>query len=78
LVQLAAAPDEVQAEAAWATAQQKAPDLLAGKDAIILPAVINGASVWRVRLGGFASASAAQAFCALLTAKGAACTVAGS
>jgi hypothetical protein len=77
-VQLAATPDEGGAEAAWVAAQKQAPDLLAGKNPIILPAVINGQSVWRVRLSGFASAAAAQAFCAELTAKGAACTVAGS
>lgn len=78
LVQLAATPDEGSAEAVWAGLQKKAPDLLAGKNAIILPAVISGQSVWRVRLGGFASTDAAQAFCAQLVAKGAACTVAGS
>jgi hypothetical protein len=77
-VQLATTPDEGSAEAVWTGLQKKLPELLAGKDVIILPAVINGSSVWRVRLGGFASADAAQAFCAQLVAKGAACTVAGS
>ncbi len=77
-VQLAATADEGGAEAAWTTAQQKAPNLLSGKSPIILPAVVNGQSVWRVRLSGFTSADAAQAFCAQLTAKGAACVVAGS
>jgi hypothetical protein len=77
-VQLAATVDEGGAEAAWTVAQKNAPDLLAGKTPIILPAVINGKSVWRVRLSGFASAQAAQAFCAQLAAKGTECTVAGS
>ena len=77
-VQLAATADEGGAEAAWAAAQQKAPDVLVGKTPIILPAVINGSSVWRVRLSGFATEGEAQAFCAQLTAKGAACVVAGS
>jgi hypothetical protein len=75
-VQLAATADEGGAEAAWTEAQQKAPDLLAGKSPVILPAVINGQSVWRVRLPGFASAEEARAFCAQLTAKNIACTVA--
>jgi hypothetical protein len=75
-VQLAATPDEGGAEAAWTALQQKFPDLLAGKNAIILPAVIGGTSVWRVRLAGFPSAAAAQAFCAQLAAKGASCSVA--
>ena len=77
-VQLAATADEGGAEAAWTAAQRKAPDLLTGKSPIILPAVVNGQSVWRVRLSGFATAGDAQAFCAQLTAKGAACVVAGS
>jgi hypothetical protein len=77
-IQLAATADEGGAEAAWTAAQQKAPDLLAGKSPIILPAVVNGQSVWRVRLSGFATEDAAQAFCAQLTAKGATCIVAGS
>ena len=77
-VQLAATADEGGAEAAWNAAQKKAPDLLAGKSPVILPAVVNGQSVWRVRLSGFATSADAQAFCAQLTAKGAACLVAGS
>ena len=77
-MQLAATPDEGGAEAAWDAARRQAPDLLAGKNAIILPAVINGASVWRVRLAGFPSVAAAQALCAQLTAKSVACTVPGS
>jgi SPOR domain len=77
-VQLAATVDEGGAEAAWTAAQKKAPDVLVGKNPIILPAVINGQSVWRVRLSGFSSSADALAFCAQLTAKGTACTVAGS
>lgn len=77
-VQLAATSDEGGAESAWADAQKKAPNLLAGKTPVILPAVVSGQSVWRVRLSGFATAADAAAFCAQLTAKGAACIVAGS
>jgi hypothetical protein len=39
--------------------------------------VVNGQSVWLLQLGGFATPAAAQAFCATLTAKGAACMVPG-
>ena len=75
-VQLAATPDEGGAEAAWAALQKQAPALLGSKTPIILPAVINGASVWRVRLSGFPTAAAAAAFCAQLTTTGASCAVA--
>lgn len=75
-VQLAATPDEGSAEAAWLALQKKLPDLLGGKTPVILPAVVNGQSIWRLRLAGFANTAAAQAFCAQLSAKGAACTVA--
>jgi hypothetical protein len=77
-VQLAAVVDEGKAEAAWLQAQKKAPDLLGGKTPVILPAVVNGQSVWRVRLAGFASADEAKALCAALAAKGVACLVPGS
>jgi len=74
-VQIAATPDEGGAESAWAKARTAAPTLLAGKTPFILPDVVNGQSVWRVRLGGFSSADAASAFCAQLIATGAGCTV---
>lgn len=77
-VQLAAVVDEGKAEAAWLQVQKKAPDLLGGKTPVILPAVVNGQSVWRVRLAGFASADEAKALCAALAAKGVACLVPGS
>jgi hypothetical protein len=74
-VQLAAVVDEGKAEAAWLDAQKKAPDLLGGKTPVILPAVVNGQSVWRVRLAGFASMDDAKALCTALAAKGVACLV---
>ncbi|HQT47656.1 MAG TPA: SPOR domain-containing protein [Acidocella sp.] len=74
-VQLAATGDEPGAEAEWGALQRKMPRLFAGRTPEILPAVVNGQSVWRLRLGGFADAAAAQAFCASVTAKGGACRV---
>ena len=75
-VQLAALPDEPSAAATWTDLQKKYPDLLAGKKPVIIPAVVNGQSVWRLRISGFPSAQAAKAFCGELTAKGAQCAVA--
>ncbi|MBB5371816.1 SPOR domain-containing protein [Acidocella aromatica] len=75
-VQLAATPDEPSAAATWASLQRKYPDLLGNKKPVIIPAVVNGKSVWRLRVSGFASADEAKSFCAQLTAKGAQCAVA--
>lgn len=75
-VQLAATSDEEGALSVWAKLQQQFPDLLKGRTPEIIPAIVGGKSVWRLRLGGFSSVSAAQGFCAKLTNGGAACTVA--
>ena len=75
-VQLAATSDEDGVLAVWVQLQQKFPDVLKGRQPEIIPAIVNGQSIWRLRLGGFASVDAAKAFCDSLTAKGAACTVA--
>jgi hypothetical protein len=75
-VQLAATPNEPGAEAAWTALQARLPGLLGGKTPEILPAVVDGQSIWRLRLGGFTSQDDAKAFCASVIAKGAACTVA--
>lgn len=75
VAQLAAMADEPDALAEWNRLKAKLPDALAGKSPEIVPAVVNGHSVWLLQLGGFASPSAARAFCATLTAKGAACVV---
>ncbi len=75
-VQLAATPDAPGAQSEWNRLKAKMPDLLGGRSPEIVPAVVDGQSIWRLRLGGFASQAAAQAFCAEIVAKGAACTVA--
>jgi len=75
-VQLAATPDEPSAASTWSSLQKKYPDLLADKKPVIIPAVVNGQSVWRLRISGFPSAEAAKSFCDQLTAKGAQCAVA--
>ncbi|MDE1895592.1 MAG: SPOR domain-containing protein [Rhodospirillales bacterium] len=75
-VQLAATSDEDGVLAVWVQLQQKFPDLLKGRQPEIIPAIVNGQSVWRLRVGGFASPDAAKSFCDDLSSKGAACTVA--
>jgi hypothetical protein len=74
-VQLAAAADEAGAMRVWAGLAAKMPAAFGDRQPEILPDVVNGNSVWRLRLGGFADVDAAKAFCAKLVAKGAVCTV---
>lgn len=76
VVQLAATNSEDGVLSVWVQLQQKFPDLLKGRQPEIIPAIVNGQSVWRLRIGGFASPDAAKSFCDLLTSKGAACAVA--
>ncbi|OYV44141.1 MAG: hypothetical protein B7Z75_05400 [Acidocella sp. 20-57-95] len=76
-VQLAATADSAGAHQVWAHLNAKYPTLLAGKKPVFVPAIVNGNNIWRLRVGGFADQQAARDFCAQLTAKGAACTVAG-
>jgi hypothetical protein len=75
-IQLAATSSEDGVLAVWVKLQQKFPDLMKGRQPEIIPAIVNGQSVWRLRIGGFASAGAAKSFCDALSSKGAACTVA--
>ena len=75
-VQLAATGSEAGAHAVWNALKLKMPDLLGRRDPEIVPAVVGGQTVWRLRLNGFADLDAARAFCAAIHAQGAACTVA--
>ncbi len=75
-VQLAATSSEDGALSVWTKLEQQFPDQLKGRSPEIIPAIVNGQGVWRLRLGGFASADAAKSFCDALTSQGAACTVA--
>jgi hypothetical protein len=78
MVQLAVTPDETGAQQVWTHLQARLPSLFANKSPDIVPAVVNGHSQWRLRLGGFSSAADAQDFCNKVLQKGAACRVAGS
>lgn len=75
-VQLAATGTEAAAHRLWATLAQQQPKLLAGHSPLFIPVTVNGKSVWRLRLPGFADQASAAAFCAGLGAQGVACTVA--
>ncbi len=75
-VQLASIGSQPGAQEIWSVLQQKMPDLLGHRSADIVPAVVNGQTVWRLRVGGFADLAAAKDFCATLRARHAACIVA--
>jgi cell division septation protein DedD len=75
-VQLAATADEAGVHKIWSQLNTKFPSAFTGKQPIFMPAVVNGENIWRLRIGGFAGRTAAQAFCESIIAQGAACTVA--
>ena len=72
-VQIAAPATESGAQAEWAKAAKKAPELFGSAERIIVQAEVNGKSVYRVRAGAFATAADADGFCNAFKAKGGAC-----
>jgi len=77
-VQLASVPGEADAENVWTALLKAAPAAVGNRQPDILPAVVNGASVWLLRVGGFTDAAAAQKFCAAIAKQAASCSVAGN
>ncbi|MEJ0017990.1 MAG: SPOR domain-containing protein [Acetobacteraceae bacterium] len=75
LVQLAAAGSEDAARSEWQHLQQRMPDLMAERVALVLPVEMNGQRLWRLRTGGFPSTAEAIAFCGQLQTRHAACWV---
>jgi hypothetical protein len=72
---LAAAVSADAAQAEWRRLQQHMPDVMDGRQPIIARVERNGQSFWRLRVGGFADAGQASAFCERLHAGGGACVV---
>lgn len=75
-VQLGALKSEEEAQAVWKKITAKFGDTIKGSP-IIIPVESNGATLYRLRAGGFASADAAKAACAKLAAGKQACILAG-
>jgi hypothetical protein len=77
-VQLVAAGTEAEARAHWAGFAQRLPDLAEGRSPQVIAFERPGqATIWRLRLGGFADAAEARAWCEALRARGGSCWVAG-
>lgn len=74
VVQIAAASTEAGANAEWNKRIKAMPELFsAAAEKIIVQADVNGRTVYRVRVGAFATAANADAFCSAIKAKGGAC-----
>lgn len=75
MVQLAAADTAQHAVLAWKKLQQRLPALVHGVAPQISSAEVNGQMVWRLRASGFATTTAAHAFCASVRAARSDCWV---
>ncbi|OAB56600.1 hypothetical protein AY599_23960 [Leptolyngbya valderiana BDU 20041] len=77
LAQIAAFRSEADARADWTRFSRAFPDLAAGKNADIQRADLGDRGVYyRLRINGFATREAANAFCGTLQTRGQACLVA--
>lgn len=77
-VQLVAAGSEAEAQAHWAGFTLRLPDLAEGRVPEILALERPGqATIWRLRIGGFADPGEARAWCDRLRERGRTCWVSG-
>lgn len=73
VVQIAATATEAAANAEWTKLLKAYPDMLSGGEKFIQQADVNGKTVYRLRVGSFATKADASAFCAAFKARGGNC-----
>lgn len=73
VVQIAATATEAAANAEWTKLLKAYPGMLTGGEKFIQQADVNGKTVYRLRVGSFATKADASAFCAAFKAKGGNC-----
>lgn len=73
LVQIAATGSEASAIEEWNRYSKASADLFAGAERVVRQADVNGKTVYRLRVGSFASKEDAAAFCSAFKAKGGNC-----
>ncbi len=73
VVQIAATSSTASAESEWTRMSKAWPDLLSGAERFVQQADVNGKTVYRLRVGSFASKADAAAFCTAFKAKGGNC-----
>ena len=69
VVQIGATDSLAKADEEYARVARKAPDLFAGAERVVVPVQVNGTQMYRVRVGSFASAEDANAFCSAYKAQ---------
>ncbi len=74
-VQLAALTSMAKANQAWQTLVARVPDILGSEKPVVVSGMVRGETFYRLRLAGFASASAAAKFCARLKSRGVTCYI---
>jgi hypothetical protein len=73
VVQIAATSSTASADAEFARMSKSWPDLLSGAERFVQEADVNGKTVYRLRVGSFASKADAAAFCTAFKAQGGNC-----
>ncbi len=69
VVQIGATDSLAGADEEYARLAKQAPDLFAGAEKVVLPVQVNGTQMYRVRVGSFATAEDANAFCSAYKAR---------